>query len=121
MNGTSLDSIDVIQLKRNGTNIISIISDGSVSWQDKQLQNRSNVTASTENINQWYLHLKIKACDVNDTVDKGMYHCELFAHYRKNPIENSSEKKNLTITGSTEEKEKYCGSNEQESKEKGKF
>lgn len=98
MNGTSLDSIHVIQLKRNGTNIVSI-SDGSVSWQDKQLQNRSSVNASTENINQSYLHLKIKACDVNDTVDKGMYQCELAAYYGKSSIENHSEKKNLTITG----------------------
>lgn len=98
MDVTSL-SIHVIQLKRNDTNIVSIIPDGSVSWQDKQLQNRSNVTASTENINQSYLHLKIKACDVNDTVDKGMYHCELVAYYRKSLIEINSENKNLTITG----------------------
>lgn len=99
MNETSLDRIDVIQLKRNDTNIVSITQDGSVSWQDKQLQNRSNVTASTENINQSHLHLKIKACDVNDTLDKGMYHCELVAYHRKRLIENHSEKKNLTITG----------------------
>lgn len=79
-------------------NIVSIISDGSVFWQDKQLQNRSKVTASIENINQSYLHLKIRACDVNDTVDKGIYACELIAH-RKSSIEIRSEKKNLTITG----------------------
>lgn len=99
MNGTYLDGIDVIQLKMNDINIVSIISDGSVFWQDKQVQNRSNVAASTENINQSYLHLKIKACDVNDTVDKGMYHCELVAYFGKNSIENCSEKKNLIITG----------------------
>lgn len=98
MNGTSLDSIHVIQLKRNDTNIVSIISDGSVSWQDTQLQNRSNVTASTEHIIESYLHLKILACDVNDTIDTGMYQCELVAQ-EKNSIENSSEKKILTITG----------------------
>lgn len=79
-------------------NIVSIISNGNVSWQDKQLQNRSNVTASTEHIIESYLHLKIRACDVNDTVDEGMYQCELVAQ-EKNSIENSSEKKNITITG----------------------
>lgn len=79
-------------------NIVSIISDGSVSWQDIQLQNRSIVNASTEIINQLYLHLKIMACEVNDTVDKGTYHCELVAHGEQS-IEKSSEIKNLTITG----------------------
>lgn len=99
VDGTSLDNIDAIQLKRENMNIVSV-SEDSVSWQDKQLQNRSNVNASTENIHPSYLHLKIMACDVNDTADQGMYHCELFGYGKKNnSIENRSEIKNLTITG----------------------
>lgn len=99
VNGTSLDNIDTIQLKRENMNIVSIIN-SIVSWQDKQLQNRSNVNASTKNIHTSYLHLKIMACDVNDTADQGMYHCELFAYGKKiGSFENRSEIKNLTITG----------------------
>lgn len=90
-------------------NIVSI-SDGIVSWQDKQLQNRSSVNASTENIHPSYLHLKIMACDVNDTADQGMYHCELFAYGKKiGSVGNRSEIKNLTITGLPEKHQEYCG------------
>ncbi|XP_052680026.1 uncharacterized protein LOC128160714 [Crassostrea angulata] len=49
VDGTSIESIDIIQLKRSDTNIVSISDDG-ISWQDTELQTRSKIDASILNI-----------------------------------------------------------------------
>lgn len=99
VNETSLESIQIIQLKRNNTNIVSI-SDGSVSWQDTQLKTRSKMIESIKNILSSYLQIKIMACDVNQTIDEGSYQCTLVATGNEIPlITRVSNIVNLNITG----------------------
>lgn len=98
VNGTSVETVDIIQLKRNDTNIV-FVSDRVVSWQDKNLENRSNATGSTEDVLSSYLHLKIMACDVNQTVDEGSYKCAAIANGEKDPLPKDSNKVNLNIAG----------------------
>lgn len=99
VNGTFLESIQVIQLKRNNTNIVSI-SNGSVSWQDTELETRSKKNASIKNILSSYLQIKIMACDVNQTMDQGSYQCALVATGNEIPlIPKDSNIVNLNITG----------------------
>lgn len=108
VNGTSLESIQIIQLKRNDTNIVLIDVDG-VSWQDTKLEARSDVNASINSTLSSYLHIKIMACDVNQTVDEGSYQCALVATGIKNPlIRRFSNISNLNITGSSERKQEKC-------------
>lgn len=99
VNGTSLESIQVIQLKRNNTNIVSI-SNGSVSWQDTELETRSKKNASIQNILSSYLQIKIMACDVDQPKDEGSYQCALGATGNDIPfISSDSNIVNLKITG----------------------
>lgn len=99
VNGTSFESIQVIQLKRNNTNIVSI-SNGRISWQDTELKTRSKINASIKNILPSYLQIKIMACDVNQTIDEGSYQCALVATGNEIPlITRVSNIVNLNITG----------------------
>lgn len=108
VNGTSLESIQVIQLKRNDTNIVLIDVD-RVSWQDTKLEARSKLNASINSTLSSYLHIKIMACDVNQTIDEGSYQCALAATGNKIPsIQDVSNKLNLKITGSSERKQEKC-------------
>lgn len=77
VNGTSLKSIERIQLIKSNTNIV-LISDSGIFWQDKILETRSKINASIENVQFAYLHLKIVACNVERT-DEATYFCDLFA------------------------------------------
>lgn len=107
VNGTSVESVNVIQLKRNDTNIV-LVSDRGVSWQDKKLENRSKAVGSTKDVFSSRLHLKIMACDVNQTVDEGSYQCALIANGDEDPLTPDSNKVNLNITGYFEEKQENC-------------
>lgn len=99
VNGTSIESIAIIQLKRSDTNIVSI-TDSGVFWQDKKLESRSKVNATIKIILSSYLQLKIMACDVNQTIDEGSYQCALVASGNENPlIQMVSNIVNLNITG----------------------
>lgn len=99
VNGTSIESIDIIQLKRSDTNIVSISDDG-ISWQDTELQTRSKIDASILNILSSHLDVKVIACDVNQTIDEGYYQCALLATGNENPlIQRVSNIVNLNITG----------------------
>lgn len=106
VNGTSIESIDIIQLKRSDTNIVSISDDG-ISWQDTELQTRSKIDASILNILSSHLDVKVMACDVNQTKDEGSYQCVLLATGNENPL-TVSNIVNLNITGSSERKQKKC-------------
>lgn len=108
INGTSIESIAIIQLKRSDTNIVSISNSG-VFWQDKKLETRSKVDANITLILSSYLHLNIMACDVNQTKDEGSYQCALVASGNENPlIKRDSNIVNLNITGSSERKQEKC-------------
>lgn len=98
VNGTSVESVDIIQLKRNDTNIV-LVSDRGVSWQDKNLKNRSEAVGSTDDVLSSCLHLKIMACNVSQTVDEGSYQCALLANGDEDPLTQYSNKVNLNITG----------------------
>lgn len=98
VNGTSVESVDIIQLKRNDANIV-FVSDRVVSWQDTNLENRSQATGSTEDVLSSYLHLEILACSVSQTVDEGSYQCALIANGDEGPLTADSNKVNLNITG----------------------
>lgn len=82
------------------------ISDNNVSRPDNQLKERGKVNATIVNINSThssYLHLKIKACDVNSTIDQETYYCHLVAHRKNSPtIDKTSDKVHLNITGDQE-------------------
>lgn len=82
----------------SNNNIVSI-SDGGISWQDKTLENRSQAVGSTADVLSSYLHLKIMACNVSQTVDESSYHCALIATGNENPLVQYSNKENLNITG----------------------
>lgn len=77
VNGTSLKSIESIQLKKSNTKIVSS-TQGFIYWQDENLKTRSKAFATIENVNPSYLHLKILARDVERT-DEATYMCVLFA------------------------------------------
>lgn len=102
VNGTFLKSIAVIKLKRSNTEIVAI-SGSVVQWTDNQLQTRSKVNASTKDVLSSYLHLKIMACDVNNTIDQETYQCELTALKQNGPVITPVSKKvYLNITGDHE-------------------
>lgn len=110
VNGTSIKSIEIIQLKRSDTNIV-FISNESIFWQDEKLKTRSKAVGSIKNVLSSYLDLKIMACEVNQTVDEKSYHCALIANGNENPpqfIQDDSNKVNLNITGSLEGKQEKC-------------
>lgn len=99
VNGTSLNSIEIIQLKRSDTNIVSVL-DGGLSYQDKQLETRSKANGSIKNVLMSYLQLKIMACDVNQTIDERTYQCTLIAIGNKtSSAPKFSDEVNLNITG----------------------
>lgn len=101
VNGTSIKSIEIIQLKRSDTNIV-LISNNIIFWQDETLKTRSEAVGSIENVLSSYLDLKIMACEVNPTVDGKSYHCTLIANGNENPfqlIQEDSNKVNLNIKG----------------------
>lgn len=67
-------------------------------WQDENLETRSQATATTENVNLSYLHLKILARDVERT-DEATYLCVLFASKDFSIILQESDEISLNITG----------------------
>lgn len=108
VNVTSTESIETIQLTRNDMNIVSI-PNGHVLYQDKELETRSKADGSIKSGLSSYLHLMIMACDVNQTVDVRTYQCVLIASGNGNSlIQKVSDKVNLNITESTEEKQEKC-------------
>lgn len=98
MNRTSIESIKIIQLKRSDTNIVSI-SDVGVLWQDAKLMTRSIGDGDIGDVISPFLHLKIMACDVNQTIDERSYHCALIANGNEDTLVLNSNKVNLNITG----------------------
>lgn len=108
VNGTSLKSTDVIQLKKSNASIVSI-SDFGTFWQDQILENRSKINASIKNVQSSYLHLTIFACDV-ERGDEAIYFCYLSATTEDfTPYQSRSEQISLIITGSVDGKKDKCG------------
>lgn len=108
VNGTSLKSTDVIQLKKSNTSIVSK-SDFGTFWQDKILENRSKLTADIKKVQSSYLHLTIFACDVERT-DEAIYFCYLSATTEDfTPHQSESEQISLIITGSADGNKDKCG------------
>lgn len=108
VNGTSIESIEAIQLKRSAANIVLISTDG-IFWQDNQLRNRSKLDANITIVSSSYLQLKIPACDVNQQIDEETYQCTLSALGIKTPvIRNDSKAVNLTITGFNGGRQENC-------------
>ncbi|XP_052676631.1 uncharacterized protein LOC128158001 isoform X2 [Crassostrea angulata] len=108
VNGTSLKSIDGIQLKKSNTSIVSISYFGII-WQDKVLETRSKINASIENVQSSYLHLTILACNV-ERGDDAIYFCDLRATREDiTPYKSRSEQISLNITGSVDGKTDKCG------------
>nr|XP_022295897.1 uncharacterized protein LOC111105801 isoform X2 [Crassostrea virginica] len=81
----SLNSLDVIQLTREGTNIVSATMDGKVFWQDKMLETRSDCNASLINVLASCLNLTIPKTNVIKG-DMGVYRCELSAEKRDSSL-----------------------------------
>lgn len=77
VNGTSLKSIESIQLKKSNSNIVSITQFG-LYWQDENLRTRTKVNATIENVNLSYLHWKTFARHV-ERRDEATYLCLLLA------------------------------------------
>lgn len=108
VNGTSLKSIEGIQLKKSNTSIVSITHYGIV-WQDKILQNRSEANGTIENVNLSYLYLKIFSCNVEQT-DEAAYYCDLNAISKDlSEYLRSSEQISLNMTGFVDGKTDNCG------------
>lgn len=85
-------------MKKSNTNIVSISHFG-ILWQDKNLQTRTYINATIENVNLSYLHLKIFACDVAQT-DEATYFCDISAIKEDfSVILQSSNEISLKITG----------------------
>lgn len=107
VNGTSLSSTEGIQLKKSNKSIVSITRYG-IFWQDKILQNRSEIYATIENVNLSYLHLKIIACNVELT-DEATYYCDLSAIKKDFSEHNNSSKQiSLSIAGFVDETTNKC-------------
>lgn len=109
VNGSSLVSIEGIQLKRSDNSIVSITKYGAgISLLDKSLQNRSKINATIKNVNRSFLHLKIVACNVERT-DEATYYCDLSAIKEDNSVyQRSSEQISLNIMGFVNEKTDKC-------------
>lgn len=85
-------------MKKSNTNIVSISHFG-ILWQNKNLQTRTYINATIENVNLSYLHLKIFACDVAQT-DEATYFCDISAIKEDfSVILQSSNEISLKITG----------------------
>lgn len=85
-------------MKKSNTNIVSISHFG-ILWQDKNLQTRTYINATIENVNLSYLHLKILACDVAQT-DEATYFCDISVIKEDfSVILQSSNEISLKITG----------------------
>lgn len=118
VNGTSLKSIDGIQLKKSNTNIVSISEFGTI-WQDTILKDRSKLDASIKNVQSSYLHLTILACNVERT-DEGIYFCVISANTEDfTPHQPESAKIYLNITGSVDGKTDKCSPSSQATYVKG--
>lgn len=78
VNGTNLIGITSIQLKRSESNVVSV-SKYTVAWQDKELENKTEVTvnASISDVNASFLHLEIPGSVVRNPKDTGSYQCIL--------------------------------------------
>ncbi|XP_061195415.1 uncharacterized protein LOC133203659 isoform X2 [Saccostrea echinata] len=102
VNGTSLAKVIAIQMKRSDTNIVAIVMDKGVSWQDKELQNRNGVSvnASISNVTSSYLRLMVLKSAVRYPSDMGSYHCSLSAHGDRYSLKTEeSSKLFVNITG----------------------
>nr|XP_034307641.1 uncharacterized protein LOC117683010 [Crassostrea gigas] len=109
VNGTSLKGAGSIQMKRSNKDIVSI-TDYGVFWQDKNLETRSKINATIENVRSSYLYLKILACNVTQT-DEATYFCDLSAINEDfSQVLAQSEKISLNITGIDDAKTNKCGS-----------
>ncbi|XP_061195289.1 uncharacterized protein LOC133203533 [Saccostrea echinata] len=77
-NGSSLNSVFTIQLKRSGTSVVSA-TPGGVSWQDTSLENRNGVIAngSVNDVMNARLHLNIPMSSVVYPDDEGDYQCTM--------------------------------------------
>lgn len=108
VNGTSLKNTDGIQLKKSNTSIVSI-SESGIFWQDKILENRSEINASIKIVQSSYLNLTIFACNV-ERGDEGIYFCDLKATTEDfTPYQSRSEQISLNITDSVDGKTDKCG------------
>lgn len=85
-------------MKRSNKDIVSITEYG-VFWQDKNLETRSKINATIENVRSSHLYLKILACNVTQT-DEATYFCYLSAITEDfSQVLAQSEKISLNITG----------------------
>ncbi|XP_062585680.1 uncharacterized protein LOC134247325 isoform X2 [Saccostrea cucullata] len=77
-NGSSLNSVFSIQLRRSGNPVVSATATG-VSWQDTSLQNRNGVIAngSVNDVMSARLHLNIPMSSVVYPDDEGDYQCTM--------------------------------------------
>lgn len=80
MNGTNLNSVITIQLKRSNTTVMEITKHG-FTMQDAALENKigASVNASISNVMASYLHLEISRTVVRYPEDMGSYQCYLTA------------------------------------------
>lgn len=80
MNGTNLNRVIRIQLKRSNTTVIDITKFG-FTMQDAALENKigATVNASISNVMASYLHLEISRTVVRYPEDMGLYQCCLTA------------------------------------------
>ena len=96
----SLIYLNVIQLTRAGTNIVSATMDGKVFWQDEMLKTRSCGFASLTNVLASFLNLTIPKSKVRKE-DMGVYFCGLSATKRDSSLYfEESEETFINITGS---------------------
>lgn len=77
-NSTNLIGITSIQLRRSESNVVSV-SKYTVVWQDKELENKTEVTvnASIRDVSASFLHLEIPGSVDRYPKDTGSYQCIL--------------------------------------------
>ena len=94
VNDSENESIDLIQLIRTNTNIVSVSEEG-VFWQDTEVEKRAIADGSVNYSASSYLHMAIDKESVTKN-DGGTYFCVLSAKYR---IPEKTQKTFLNITG----------------------
>ncbi|XP_062585703.1 uncharacterized protein LOC134247344 [Saccostrea cucullata] len=102
VNGTSLTKVIAIQMRRSDTDIVAVVMDKGISWQDRELQNRDGVSvnASISDVTTSYFRLVILKSAVRYPSDMGSYRCSLSAHGDKFSLKASkSPSVFLNITG----------------------
>ena len=94
VNDSEIESIDLIQLIRTNTNIVSVTKKG-VFWQDTEVKERAFADGSVNNTASSYLHMAIDRQNVTKN-DGGTYFCVLSAQHM---IPEETQKTFLNITG----------------------